>query len=225
MREPAQQSALQPVWKRQAPNALTMARLAMTVVLVALLALAPSLDGRSGLQPILLSATVLFILAAATDALDGYLARKWNAISVFGRVMDPFADKLLVLGTAIMLATPTFAITTPSGLAMAAGFTGWMAVVILGRELLVTSIRGVFEARGIDFSASASGKAKMICQSVAIPGCILVAGLWASDRPAWAGWAVNLAAWGTTLLTALSAVPYVQRAARAGRATPVQESP
>ena len=107
---------------------------------------------------------------------------------------------------------------------MVAGFTGWMAVVILGRELLVTSIRGVFEARGIDFSASASGKAKMIFQSVAIPGCMLAAGLWASDRPAWAGWAVNLAAWGTTLVTALSAVPYVQRAARAGRANSVQES-
>lgn len=216
----------EPGWKRQVPNALTLGRLVMSVALVALLALSPQLEGRTGVQPMLLAAVVLFVAAAVTDALDGYLARKWNAVSVFGRVMDPFADKLLVLGSAVMLATPAFSISTPSGgPIMAAGFTGWMAVVILGRELLVTSIRGVFEARGIDFSASASGKAKMIFQSVAIPGCLLVAGLWASDRPAWAGWAVDLAAWGTTLVTVLSAVPYVHRAMRVGGLNPVQETP
>jgi len=76
--------------------------------------------------------------------------------------------------------------------------------------------RGV-RGRGIDFSASFSGKAKMIIQSVAIPGCLLIAGLWGSDRPEWAGWAATLAAWGTTLVTAASAVPYITRAIRAGR--------
>lgn len=214
-----------PTWKRQVPNALTLGRLAMAAALVALLAMAPPLYGASGPQPALLAAVWLFVLAALTDALDGYLARKWNAISVFGRIMDPFADKLLVLGTVIMLATPAFEIAEGGQLVMAAGFTGWMAVVILGRELLVTSIRGVFEARGIDFSASFSGKAKMIIQSVAIPACLLIAGLWGSDRPEWAGWAATLAAWGTTLVTAASAVPYITRAIRAGRPDQAQESP
>ena len=197
----------------------------MAAALVALLALAPSLDGTSSTQPVLLAAASLFVVAALTDALDGYLARKWQAVSVFGRVMDPFADKLLVLGTVVMLATPTFEISDRGQLVMAAGFTGWMAVVILGRELLVTSIRGVFEARGIDFSASFSGKAKMVAQSVAIPGCLLIAGVWGSQRPDWAGWAATLAAWGTTLVTAASAVPYITRAVRAGGRPSTQENP
>jgi CDP-diacylglycerol--glycerol-3-phosphate 3-phosphatidyltransferase len=197
----------------------------MAAALVLLLAMAPPLVETTGAQPALLAAVVLFVLAAITDAADGYLARRWNAISVFGRVMDPFADKLLVLGTVVMLATPAFEISSGDQLVMATGFTGWMAVVILARELLVTSIRGVFEARGIDFSASFSGKAKMIIQSIAIPGCLLVAGLYGSQRPDWAGWAVTLAAWGTTLVTAASAVPYITRAIRAGRPDQPQESP
>lgn len=212
-------------WQRRLPNALTLGRLGLAGGVVLLIALSPTLDGVPGPQPVLLWATALFVVAAATDALDGYLARKWNAVSVFGRVMDPFADKLLVLGTVVMLVTPAFRVATDSGHAMAAGFTGWMAVVVLGRELLVTSIRGVFEARGIDFSASASGKAKMIVQSVTIPACLLAAGLWAGDRPAWASGAVTLAAWGTTLVTALSAVPYLTRAWRDMGPGQIQENP
>lgn len=212
-------------WKQHVPNALTIARLVMAATLVALLALLPPLDGRIGPQPAILAAVALFVLAATTDALDGYLARKWNAISVFGRIMDPFADKLLVLGAVIMLTTPQFQIALEGRPAMAAGFSGWMAVVILGRELLVTSIRGAFESRGIDFSASASGKAKMIAQSVAIPACLLVAGVWASEPPAWAGWFTTIAAWGTTLVTAASTVPYVQRALRTSGSQPIQEHP
>ncbi len=212
-------------WKRQVPNALTLGRLGMAAALVALLVMAPPLAGTTGIQPALIAATVLFVVAAVTDALDGYLARKWQAVSVFGRVMDPFADKLLVLGTVVMLVTPGFEIIADGQPVMAAGFTGWMVVVILGRELLVTSIRGVFEARGIDFSASASGKAKMIVQSVAIPGCLLVAGLWGSQRPEWAGAVVMIAAWGTTLVTAASAAPYISRAMRVRGLNPIQESP
>lgn len=197
----------------------------MAAALVALLAIAPPMAETTGAQPVILIAMVLFVLAAITDAADGYLARNWQVVSVFGRVMDPFADKLLVLGTVVMLATPTFEFSDSGQLVMAAGFTGWMAVVILGRELLVTSVRGVFEARGIDFSASLSGKAKMIIQSVAIPGCLLIAGLYGSQRPDWAGWAVTLAAWGTTLVTAASAVPYITRALRAGGPDQAQDSP
>lgn len=215
----------QPKWKRQLPNTLTLARLAMAVVLVVLLALAPPLEESSGIQPLLIVATALFIMAAITDALDGYLARKWSVISIFGRITDPFADKILVLGTTVMLATPAFQISPENGPAMAAGFTGWMVVVILGRELLVTTIRSVFESKGVDFSATASGKAKMIVQSVAIPGCLLAAALWAGDPPGWAGWVVKAAAWGTTLITAASAVPYISRAAKASAHQHTQESP
>jgi len=74
-------------WKRQVPNALTLARLGMAAALVTLLALAPPLSKTSGIQPALLAAVVLFVVAAITDAADGYLARKWQAVSLFGRIM------------------------------------------------------------------------------------------------------------------------------------------
>ncbi|GIW74003.1 MAG: hypothetical protein KatS3mg103_0525 [Phycisphaerales bacterium] len=188
----------------------------MAGAMVALLATARPLDGQAGPRASLLAAAGLFVAAAITDALDGHLARKWKAVSIFGRIMDPLADKLLVLGAAIMLAGPAFALRSEAGQAMAAGFTGWMAVVILARELLVTSIRGAYEARGVDFSASAWGKAKMVVQSLAIPACLLAAGLWAGQRPAWVARGVELAAWATTIVTAASALPYVHRAWRAG---------
>jgi len=141
--------------RRHIPNALTIARLALTVVFVALLSVYRFPDQHAWALPV---ALVVFIVAALTDALDGYLARRWNVISVFGRIMDPFADKLLILGAFVMLVPIE-----------GSGVASWMVVVILGRELLVTTIRGVLEGRGVDFSAARSGKLKMIAQSVAAP--------------------------------------------------------
>ncbi len=109
-------------------------------------------------------ALVLFVLAALTDALDGYLARRWKAISQFGRIVDPLADKLLILGTAGYLAALDHYET---------GVAAWILATLLLRELLVTGLRGVVESSGGDFSARWSGKLKMILQSVALPIAIL----------------------------------------------------
>ena len=92
--------------RQHIPNAMTLARLGMTIAFVALLSL---YEYRTNQDSILLpAALVLFVVAALTDALDGYLARKWGVVSVFGRIMDPTADKLLILGAFIMLASPSF---------------------------------------------------------------------------------------------------------------------
>ena len=211
------------------PNILTIARVGLAVVCFVCLGVAearvedgevnPSFRGSSWIW----AALVLFVLAAATDALDGYLARKWQVVSRFGRVMDPFADKLLVLGTFVMLAHPRFwagmhvPLPTPLGVLELAGVQGWMAVAILGRELLVTSLRGVYESEGVDFSATFSGKVKMILQSIAAPLAMLV--LVTQGSPVPRGIAAGLSAviWLTVVVTLASGLPYGIRALRTAK--------
>lgn len=217
-----------PAWMASIPNVLTVSRL----VLAGLFFLSLELARRPIHDELwLLSAAGLFALGAVTDALDGYLARRWNAISVFGRVMDPVADKVLVVGAFIYLAAPMFLTTvqTKAGVikpVQATAVDAWMVVVILARELIVTSLRGVLEARNIDFSASLSGKAKMIAQSIAVPTVLvlLCLGTMMTDAdpyhlprppmPDWINWCIRAVVWSTVAITVVSVVPYVHRAAR-----------
>lgn len=203
-------------WKRRLPNRLTGARLALAVVFFAVLSVAPAAPSHWWAPAV---AAGVFVIAAVTDALDGYLARRWDAGSQFGRIMDPFADKVLVLGAFVMLASPLFASAEAvpgGGLAVVpiSGVEPWMVVVMLARELLITSLRGLIESRGGDFSASASGKIKMVAQSVAAPLILLMVSL--SLRRADLGedlrLACSVAAWAATIITAWSALPYIARA-------------
>ncbi|MDR1480732.1 MAG: CDP-diacylglycerol--glycerol-3-phosphate 3-phosphatidyltransferase [Planctomycetaceae bacterium] len=120
-------------------------------------------------------ALLFFVLASVTDFLDGWWARRFNQITVFGRVMDPFADKFLICGVLIFLV----AIPELTGLSdRSSGWAwlmlkSWMVVVIIGRELLVTSLRAVVESSGEDFSAKWIGKIKMWFQCVAVISCFL----------------------------------------------------
>lgn len=201
-------------YRKHLPNALTIARLALAATFIAVLSVYRYPDANTWA---LWAGIVLFVVAAFTDALDGYLARRWNAVSVFGRVMDPFADKILVLGAFIVMAGPQF-MEGKHGDQMT-GVLPWMAVVILARELLVTSIRGVMEGMGIDFSASWTGKIKMIAQSAAAPAILVmlvlaVKGTVHEQRVV----SINtLIAYAVTLATVLSAIPYVTRAMTAMR--------
>jgi len=210
---PAEPTAL----RRSLPNALTIARIVLAGVFFALLAL-----HRPGepTDTTLLIAAGLFLVAALTDALDGHLARKWRVVSRFGRVMDPFADKVLVLGAFIMLAGPGFA-GAPRADAPPLQLTGvepWMVVVILARELLVTSLRGLVEAEGGDFSASWSGKWKMILQSVAVPLILVLVAITPVGPGSVSRWVIDTTVWLTVAVTALSAIPYLRRAfARKGQ--------
>lgn len=222
--------------ERATPNALTAVRVGLACVFFAILtpwkySRSPLAQG-DGPDWWLLAAAGVFIVAAVTDALDGYLARRWNAITVFGRIMDPFADKLLVIGAFVFLAGPGFThigdaiIHLPSKPAppesvsgSVTGVQAWMVAVILGRELLVTSIRAEAEGRGQSFAATSSGKWKMILQSVCVPAVLVlmnVPGAREGDRRPGdlATYGILALVWTTVGVTAWSAVPYVMRAWR-----------
>lgn len=98
---------------------------------------------------------VLFILASATDALDGHIARKQDLITNFGKIMDPLADKLLV--TAALICLVELGIVP-----------GWMVIVILAREFMITGLRTVAAGEGIIIAAGKSGKMKTILQMTAL---------------------------------------------------------
>ncbi|MBN1141369.1 MAG: CDP-diacylglycerol--glycerol-3-phosphate 3-phosphatidyltransferase [Deltaproteobacteria bacterium] len=134
------------------PNLLTLGRIAAIPVLVVLLLF----DSRaSGFW-----AAVIFGLAAITDWLDGYLARKWGVVTVLGKFLDPLADKLIVLAALIML--------IPHGRVPA-----WGVFLILAREISVTGLRSIASSEGIVIAASDLGKFKTIFQMTAIPGLLL----------------------------------------------------
>lgn len=230
-RGPARATAPPAGLYRHVPNTLTVLRLVLAAAFFVVLTpwtagdrLLRDTEPHTLSDPnlVLITAALLFVLAAATDWLDGFLARRWGVVTAFGRVMDPFADKVLVVGAFIYLAGPSFhfgADVRGRGPAdfQASGVEPWMVVVALARELLVTSIRAVMEGRGIAFPAEWSGKAKMILQSVAVP--VILAILASADaRPGTPGrWTVLALVWTTVVVTVMSGVPYVVRAARALR--------
>ncbi|GMV27677.1 MAG: hypothetical protein AMXMBFR58_37080 [Phycisphaerae bacterium] len=216
--------------RRALPNALTMLRLLIAAAFFVFLGIG-SVRIASGhdhwvivpfsTRTLLWLTAVLFIVGALTDALDGYLARRWNTITVFGRIMDPFADKVLVVGAFICLCGPKFQVTLPDGTHdQLTGVAPWMAVTVLARELLVTSIRGWFESQGIDFSASLTGKLKMIFQSVSIPAILILLAWTNADPPTWVRLAIDIICWLMVVMTILSAIPYIHRAVGTARALP-----
>ncbi|MGI6727742.1 MAG: CDP-diacylglycerol--glycerol-3-phosphate 3-phosphatidyltransferase [Anaerovoracaceae bacterium] len=101
------------------------------------------------------TSAVIFIIASATDALDGHLARKHNLITNFGKIMDPLADKLLVTSALICLVE-------------LGHVAGWMVIVILAREFIITGLRAVAAGEGIVIAAGKSGKIKTVLQMVAL---------------------------------------------------------
>ena len=201
--------------RRQIPNALTLLRLVLAAAFFVTLEFYRYPIGSPWL---LVAAAALFILAALTDALDGHLARKWQAESVFGRIMDPFCDKILVLGAVIYLASPAFAdpfaIERGSARTMISGVYPWMVVIVLARELLVTSIRGLAERQGIDFRAKALGKWKMILQSVVVPVVLVIVAIDPVRTPGmdWLAWVRDLLVWSTVVVTVVSGWPYLRGA-------------
>ena len=156
----------------------------------------------------------LFVAAAATDAADGYLARRWKVESTFGRIMDPLCDKVLVIGAFVYLCGPRFVIpdwqSTLAPNEMSTGVWPWMVVVIISRELFVTTVRAVAEGSGVAFGAKGLGKMKMMLQSASIPAILALAVNVPADVSPWSGWVCLGLAWATVLATVISAVPYVR---------------
>ena len=148
----------------------------------------------------------IFVVVAATDFLDGYLARRDGHVSAFGRIADPFVDKVLVLGTMVFLATmPWSREWVPA----------WVVVVILAREFLVTGIRGYVESAGKAFPADWFGKVKMVVQCMAVGNVFWI---YAFDWPdAWfTFWSVlaHVLIAATVIATVGSGVSYVLKTPR-----------
>ncbi len=177
------------------PNLITLTRLGLTAAcFVCLEVVEPS----SPKEELVWWAFALFVLAAATDFVDGWLARRLGAVTAFGRVVDPFADKVLVCGVLVIL------IKFPAAHAV---MDTWFVVVVLTREFLVTTIRGLAESKGIPFPAERLGKYKMVAQCVTAGALLtLVAGTDRFHEVAVVG------LWVTLVLTVASGVQYVHRA-------------
>ncbi len=153
---------------RHVPNALTMLRLLLSFAFFSMLSWY-QYEGRG--DPTFLNVALLvYVIALVTDFLDGYLARKWKVEGVFGRIVDPFVDKVLVLGSFIFFAGKNFIIPAEQRWVVKTitGVAPFMVVILLARELLVTTLRGVSESAGQSFGAAFSGKFKMVLQSVTI---------------------------------------------------------
>ncbi len=187
------------------PNGITLVRLMLAIVFFCVVAQYTQRDPTASL---LYVALATFIVAAATDFLDGYYARKRDEVTAFGRVLDPFVDKVLVCGAFIFLAGPGFC--TEAGVNVT-GLKPWMVVLILGRELLVTGLRGFFESRGTAFGAEFVGKAKMWIQSITV-GVLLLATALSGEQPGRNVLLLNAVfVWLTIVVTSASLVTYLAK--------------
>ncbi len=191
------------------PNQLTAARLVLGLVLFALIELRDVFD-------VWVWCFVIFALAAATDWLDGYFARKQGIVSSLGRNLDPLVDKVVVCGAYIFL--------LPLGF-KEGWLVPWMVTVVVGRELIITSLRGYLENQGASFGADWLGKIKMGLQCAALFAIFLA--LEAVRPPAWSGDTVRFLVFARDVLiyamlaaTALSGLQYLWKAASLLRANP-----
>jgi len=139
------------------PNALTVGRIAITP----LIAVLPFADS----WPLRLVAFVLYTLAAITDYIDGMLARSRKQETDLGRLLDPLADKLLLVGTFIpmYLLAPRFPFVTPFG---TVGLSGWIVAIVLGREAFMTIFRQAAKRRGVVIAAIGPAKWKTAFQLI-----------------------------------------------------------
>lgn len=204
-------------WKL--PNQLTVGRIALAAVFFVLLGL---YDAEAPSGPWLLNAAlVVYVVAGVTDILDGYFARKWGLTSAFGRIVDPFVDKVLVVGAFAMLAgsnyiqaswAPAAQRRLPGWLTggMGSSVQAWMVVVILAREFVVSAIRGYSESQGRKFPATYAGKIKMFVQSFAI--CAVLCQQANVRMPPWAVYLRTAAVWAALIVTVVSGLAYIGKA-------------
>ena len=169
------------------PNQLTSIRLVLAIVLFALIAYEQYLAGMW-----------VFIVAAGTDWIDGFYARRYNQVTTLGRILDPFVDKIIICGTFISLAGVE-----------GSGLTRAMAVVVVGRELLVTALRSFLEQQGADFSATLSGKLKMVLQCIAAVASLYALSYNPLPPPGWFQTTLFVSVWSAVALTVISGIAYV----------------
>jgi CDP-diacylglycerol--glycerol-3-phosphate 3-phosphatidyltransferase len=139
----------------------------------------------------------IFLVAALTDILDGQIARRYDLVTDLGRIADPFVDKIMILGAFTLLMPLTVYVT------------GWMVVLVLARELLVSGIRGFAESRGIAFPATFWGKTKMVSQTITVAAGVFYVG---HPEQVWIKWVFLVSLWWTLAATVISGVVYLNQA-------------
>ena len=144
-------------------------------------------------------AFIIFLVAATTDWLDGYLARKWELSTDLGRLVDPFVDKVIICGTFIIFVHLANEIIAP-----------WMVITIVAREFLVSSIRGFSESKGVKFASNIWGKTKMFIQSWTI--CAILLYYAHFENISWAEYMVTAFLWITIVVTIGSGITYIYSA-------------
>lgn len=175
------------------PNALSFARLLLAVLVGVLIEF-----------DIYFVALVIFVIAASTDFLDGWWARKFNQVTKLGRILDPFVDKIIITAALIAL------VSVPGSQVQA-----WMVTVIIGREFLVTSLRAMVEGSGGDFSARWLGKWKMVFQCAAVVSSLLL--LHGVPALTWLALATQILVWAAIIITVASGADYVIQAMKLSR--------
>ena len=184
------------------PNNLTLARLMLSVGFFWLIAKC---------QPGLSSAFIfdlaigLFLLAGLTDVIDGYIARKYSMETSLGRLLDPFVDKVLICGAFIFFAGANFVIDGRN----VTDIAPWMIILVIGRELLVTSLRGHSEAQGKAFPATIQGKIKMFLQSAAVIAVLVSIGHFYQQN--WANIVRRIFIWTMIIFTLASMIGYLKK--------------
>lgn len=150
------------------------------------------------------TAAVVFVVAASTDFIDGYLARKYQQITILGRILDPFVDKIIICGSFIFLIGHSDS-----------GINAWMAIIVVGREMFVSTLRGLLEQKGINFSANWVGKIKMIAQCAAVTVSLIFLSLAPETQSdSQLILARDILLWSVVAFTAYSGLAYVFRAAQ-----------
>jgi CDP-diacylglycerol---glycerol-3-phosphate 3-phosphatidyltransferase len=205
------------------PNQLTAARLVLAVILFGFIAYASWL-----------TCLLVFAAAVVTDALDGYLARRQGLTSTLGRNLDPLVDKVLICGAYIFLLPHGYGVAAAPGLKESLTIPGvdtglgrafghgvwlqpWMVTLIVGRELIITSLRSFLEYQGVTFGADWLGKIKMVLQCAALFSIFIA--LYALTLNLSDQWhdllsvTRNMLIWGMLMATALSGLQYLWRAA------------
>ena len=188
---------------RFVPNILTMGRVVLTAVFLVMILYAPLPDAANRSLFIDI-AFVLFVVTGLTDIVDGKIARYFNVVSKFGRIMDPLADKVLVCGAFICFAIIGEPVLFGLSRAQLAVIHWMVAGVIILREVYVTVLRHVAEAKGINFAATVSGKLKMFLQTFAI-GTVLVK-MAHVQTAAWGYWFTSIVFLLMTVVTVISGV-------------------
>lgn len=141
-------------------------------------------------------AFIIFIAASFTDMLDGKIARKYNLVTNFGKIMDPLADKILVYSA--------FCLMVEGGMVPA-----WMLIIILAREFAIAGMRSVAAAEGIVIAAGMSGKIKTVLQMIAVPLLLLTSALKGTDVYDGFNVAGQVFLWASLVMTVYSGAEYI----------------